>query len=438
MRILFVSPDIEEKARGINMILKSLMRSAHDSGHEVGLLVGYPHGNTFDKDESIKTRIQHLHIQHYLREGRKSFRYILPGGYRKRNILKALMNFSIFRLEHFKIEQDRLSADAGFLKMVDFAVQSPFFYQFLVRNIDRMPRMLLKKICRRYKIDLVVVASPSTLRSKDCGKGKIAHFVHDVMPLELIETPPDNDTPNRYGKQIYVTASQSDLILVNSNDTKSKVLEINPDANCHVLYGTASSKKEEVVGSSILESRNLTPGKYLVFASTLEKRKNLNNLMEAFSLVADEIDMQLVIIGGPGYGFEDIYEHYEALPSDVRERIIFTGYVSEADKYALLNNASAFVFPSIYEGIGLVIFEAMQSGIPVLTSNKGALPEAGGDAVLYVENPYDPEEIAEKIKTIVSDKKLREKLVGNGFKQVKKFTPEKFSQRFNKALETIK
>ncbi len=437
MRILFISPEIEEKSRGIGVILKSLIASAKADGHEVGLLVGYPDGDVFDKTESIEAKIEHLHLQHYLKEGRSSFRYILPGGYSKRNILKEALKFSVFRTKKTDINPEYLSGNPGMLNNIDFAVRSPFIYQFMVRNHSHFTRFMVKKVARKYDVDLVISAAPTILRSKDVGKTKLAHFVHDVMPIELVEAPPDNNTPNKYAKQFFTTATKSDLLMTNSEDTARKVTEINPSANVHVLYGTASSKSDDVPGSSILENKNLKPQKYLLFASTLEKRKNVENLFEAYALVAEQIHMPLVLVGAKGYGFDDIVEKYHSLPDHVKDNIIFTGYIPEADKYALFENAFAFVFPSIYEGIGLVIFEAMLSNIPVITSSRGALPEAGGNAALYVDDPYDPAEIADKILELYKSPKLRREMVKKGQKVVKKFTAEKFEERFSKAIKSL-
>ncbi len=437
MKILFVSPDIEEKARGINFILKSLVKAAEAEGHEVGLLVGYPDGQAFEKSAQINNKVEHIYLQHYLREGRSSFRYIIPGGYSRRNIAKTILRTDFFKTKEVKVNTDYLSGSSGLEKQLNFFIRSPFFYQFLVRNYVRTSRMLIKRLVKKHKIDLVICASPTVIRSSDVGSAKLAHFVHDVMPFELIEAPPDNDTPNRYAHQFYSSVTNSDLLMANSEDTAGKIKEVNPEANVHVLYGTASSPPKDVPQTSILQNMDLRSKRYLLFTSTLEKRKNIENLLDGYSMIASKINMPLVLVGGPGYGFEDIEAKFRSLSPEVRNNVRFTGYVSEADKYTLFKNAMMFVFPSVYEGIGLVIFEAMLNDLPVITSNRGALPEAGGDAAFYVEDPYNPKEIADAIVKVANDAKLREDMVAKGHKVVSKFTLEKFEARFNKALESI-
>jgi glycosyltransferase involved in cell wall biosynthesis len=436
MKILFVTPEFEEKGRGIGFILKNLIAAAKADGHEVGILVGYP-DKSFKKSQLLDEKIDHLYLQHYIRDGRESFKYMLPGGFRRRNLVKILAGRSYLKSHYFDVKQEYFSDDPGILKHVDFAVKIPYCYQFILHGMPNVPYRALHKAIRKNNIDLVITGSPMDLDHKVVRPAKIAQFVHDVMPLELLETPADNDTPRRYAHQIHTAANTSDLILANSEDTASKVREINPKANVQVVYGSVSSKASEITESAILHRNGLREGKYLLFISVLEKRKNLERLFDAYSMALPDINMPLVIVGAPGFGFKDIYESYESLDDHVKSNIIFTGYVSESDKYTLLNHASALVWPSIYEGIGLPLIEALASGLPVLTSNRGALPEAGGKAALYVENPYDVKEISAKIKQIVHDKKLRDELTSHAAEQVAKFTPEKFHARVAKALTSI-
>lgn len=437
MKILFVSPDIEESARGINFILKSLISAAKEDGHEIGLLAGYPDAGGFAKSESIENRIEHLHLQNYMKNGRSSFKDMIPGGYRKRNLLKAALGLKIFRHKTYGVDQSFLADNSGVLKQIDFVVRSPFIYQFMTRNWKRITRWQIRKISRREKFDCVIIASPSIIRKKDVAGAKLVHFVHDTMPFELLETPQDNDTPARYAEQFYNSIHSSDLILANSLDTEKKVLEANKEAKTYVLFGAPSSKINTVAETSIVADKGLEPGSYLIFVSTVERRKNVEGLLEAYAKIHNQISMPLVLVGGPGYGFEDIHRKYMSLAREVRDDVRFMGYVSEEDKYTLLRNASAFVFPSFYEGFGLIIIEAFAAGLPVLTTNKGALPEAGDDAALYIENPYDTTEIGEKMLQITFDAKLRKTLVENSKKQVAKYSQEKFNARLHDALKLM-
>jgi glycosyltransferase involved in cell wall biosynthesis len=204
------------------------------------------------------------------------------------------------------------------------------------------------------------------------------------------------------------------------------------------LYGTASSKADQFTDISFLTRKGLVKDKFLLFISVLEKRKNIERLMDAFMAAYPKLQIPLVIVGGKGYGYKDIVKHHKDLPEEIRKNVILAGYVSETDKYALLNNARAFVWPTLYEGIGLPVVEAFASNLPVLTSRRGALEEAGGDAALYIENPYDVEEIRDGIIRIAEDEKLRKTLQTHMPDQVAKFTPEKFNSRFKQAIDGLK
>ncbi|MDZ4227652.1 MAG: glycosyltransferase, partial [Candidatus Levybacteria bacterium] len=96
-----------------------------------------------------------------------------------------------------------------------------------------------------------------------------------------------------------------------------------------------------------------------------------------------------------------------------------------------------FVLPSLYEGFGLPVLEAMQYGCPVITSNISSLPEAGGDAALYVD-PLDVNDIAKKLELMINDNDLRQKLIKKGYEQIKKFSWEKTAKETLNALESIK
>lgn len=439
MKILVVSPDFEESTnRGIDFIGKSLINSLRKQGHEVGILVGYPQGKKFERSKDIDSKLELLRLQHYLLEGRQSFRYIVRGGYRRLNVLRAILTGAVYKTREGVVDKTKVSDRVKLLRSIDFYIQAPYFYQFLTRNYNRTVRRATRRVVRSHDVDVVLTVTPTIIRKKDIGnRVKLVQFVHDVMPLELIETPPDNNTPSKFAAQIYNTANFSDMILANSEDTKQKVLSIAPHANVHVLFGTPSSRRSELSPSNILRDKHLKSNNYLLFTSTLEKRKNLETLFDAYALAYDRIRMPLVIIGAPGYGFEEIYEKYESMAPHIRDNILFTGYISENDKYALFDNANSFVFPSVYEGIGLIIIEAMESGIPVITSGKGALPEAGGDAVLYIENPYDAQEIADLIISLQNNNKLRDELIEKGRKRAKLFTHEKFEARIDKAIKNL-
>src|SRR2546429_98716 len=145
---------------------------------------------------------------------------------------------------------------------------------------------------------------------------------------------------------------------------------------------------------------------YLLFVGTIQPRKNLERLIEAFA--GARVSQDLVLAGKPGWMNEPIY--MAARRSGMGNRVKFVNHVPNADLPGLYGGATALTFPSLYEGFGIPVLEAMACGTVVLTSSTSSLPEVGGDAALYVE-PEKVESIRAGIEEIVSNDKLRHRLL---------------------------
>jgi glycosyltransferase involved in cell wall biosynthesis len=154
-------------------------------------------------------------------------------------------------------------------------------------------------------------------------------------------------------------------------------------------------------------------GPFLLSLGGIEPRKNLPALIRAYASLPEDVRPILVIAGPVApwnpEGWDLVRPSLEALPPRVRDRVVVTGYVSEEEKVALLGGAEALVYPSLYEGFGLPVIEAMACGTPVLTSNVSALPDTAGDAALLVD-PRSPEDIADAMERLLTDDTLGERL----------------------------
>jgi len=177
-------------------------------------------------------------------------------------------------------------------------------------------------------------------------------------------------------------------------------------------------------------------GDYLLFVGTIQPRKNLVRLIQAFStLKPQRLALSLVIAGQRGWLFEEIYGAPQRF--GVEERVKFLGYVPTDDLVMLLNGAKAFVFPSLYEGFGLVVLEALSCGCPVVTSNLSSLPEVVGGAGILVD-PYSVEDIARGINKVLQlDEAQRHNLIERGLKQAQKFTWEKTARETIEVWEKV-
>jgi len=140
-----------------------------------------------------------------------------------------------------------------------------------------------------------------------------------------------------------------------------------------------------------------------------------------------------VLAGQRGWRFAPERDLWSHLPKTAHERVRLLGYVADSDVAALYSGALAFVFPSLYEGFGFPVLEAMQCGTPVLCANTSSLPEVAGDAALLV-NPLDVEQIADGIQRLVSDAALRSALIARGRAHAATFTWRRAAQQTFQAL----
>ncbi|MBI2033154.1 MAG: glycosyltransferase family 4 protein [Candidatus Levybacteria bacterium] len=177
------------------------------------------------------------------------------------------------------------------------------------------------------------------------------------------------------------------------------------------------------------------PSSYILFVGTLQPRKNIERLIQAFQKIAiRKEDTDLVIVGKPGWLYEDIINAPKKY--GIEKRVHFLSFVAEDELISLYKNAACFVLPSLYEGFGLPVLEAMSYDCPVITSNISSLPEAGGDAALYID-PENIDELAKNMEDVLSDKKLRAGMIEKGRKQVQKFSWEKTARETLKVLEEV-
>lgn len=176
---------------------------------------------------------------------------------------------------------------------------------------------------------------------------------------------------------------------------------------------------------------------YLLYIGTLEPRKNIAGMIEAFDALVRRKprrykDVQLVLAGAKGYQFK---ENYKAIQAVQAGSVRYVGYVSAKDKAALLQGAMAFLFPSLYEGFGLPVIEAMAAGTPVITSNVASLPEVTGKAALLV-NPSSSLSIQQAIEKIMSAK-TRASLSKKGKVQAKQFSWDRCAKETLKVYEEV-
>jgi len=174
-------------------------------------------------------------------------------------------------------------------------------------------------------------------------------------------------------------------------------------------------------------ARYRLPERYLLFVGTIEPRKNLGRLLQAFERLHEaRLTDALVIVGQRGWLYDDFFAALENSPA--RQAVIFPGFVPDADLPAVYAGAQALAFPSLFEGFGLPVLEAMACGTPVVCSNTSSLPEVVGEAALLVD-PTDVDALADALTRVLRDDALRRELWQKGWAQVQHFTWQETARR---------
>ncbi len=174
--------------------------------------------------------------------------------------------------------------------------------------------------------------------------------------------------------------------------------------------------------------------KYILSVCTLEPRKNLKALISAFMKMRDRHKYQLVLAGMAGWIGSDFFTMIE--DSDIEENVVITGYVANAELAPLYSGAELFVLPSLYEGFGLPVLEAMQCGCPVVTSNRSSIPEVAGKAALMID-PENEEELIRAMERVLKSPALRKSLSEKGLQRSKLFSWEKSATEVLRLIESL-
>ncbi|MBI2607532.1 MAG: glycosyltransferase family 4 protein [Candidatus Doudnabacteria bacterium] len=187
---------------------------------------------------------------------------------------------------------------------------------------------------------------------------------------------------------------------------------------------------------AVLDKFGLEYKKYILFIGTLQPRKNIKRLVDAYIQLKKEkgIEEKLVIAGGKGWLFEPILKKINQ--AGMQEEIKFLGYIEEADKCALYNGAVALTLPALYEGFGLPPLEAMACGVSVVVSNVSSLPEVVGEAGVMVD-PNSTDSIAQGLFKILSDKNLQKELGEKGIARARQFTWAETARKTLALLESL-
>lgn len=266
-----------------------------------------------------------------------------------------------------------------------------------------------------------------------------AHYAPRLCPTPLVVTihdlsyvyyPQEFLKKDLYKLQNWTRYSvmQAAEIITVSKTTKKDVLSYYPvdKKHVHVVYNgfekRNTKKEDKQPAKELLEQYELKKNQYVYYVGTLQPRKNIILLIQAFAQFhKDNPAFKLVITGKKGWLYEEILSESENL--GIQENVCFTDYIPDEGVTTLYQNAFCFVLPSLYEGFGIPVLEAMANGCPVIASFASSLPEIGGEACLYF-NPHDAKDLQDKLNLLKSDSTLRSDLIKKGKKRTQDFSWE--------------
>jgi glycosyltransferase involved in cell wall biosynthesis len=289
----------------------------------------------------------------------------------------------------------------------------------LTGNISRFiwGETILPVLLRRYRADLywnpahrLPLLAPRRMASVVTIHDLVWYYYPETMQplLRWAETV-----------QMPYAIKHADHLVPVSNSTRKSLMDLygaEPQRCTTVLHGASRalvpSEAKTIVAKDVDD--------YIVFVGTQEPRKNLERLLEAFALVVDQLDSDLflMIVGGKGWGnvkLEHLVEKH-----GLTEFVIIRGYVSDEDLAEIYSNAMGLVMPSLYEGFGLPILEAMVNGLPVITSNNSSMAEIGAGSAILVD-PTNFHTIATAIHNLATDRCLRAEMSASGREHARSF-----------------
>jgi glycosyltransferase involved in cell wall biosynthesis len=277
------------------------------------------------------------------------------------------------------------------------------------------------------KHQLELVHDPTgTVPLAFCRSKKIS-TICDVFPLSIPGYSTLLDTLI-YKYWLPRIVPRLDRIITISQNSKNDICEYlkMPEEKVEVIHLAADqgfrTLTEEEVNPVLSQHRLCSP--YILFVGSLEPRKNLIRLLEAYADLRKITTKWGLVIVGVRNNWKSTPVASKVEELDLQDSVTFTGYLPDEDLPAIYNGADVFCFPSLYEGFGLPVLEAMACGTPVITSNISSLPEVAGDAALLVD-PYSVKEIASAMQNLLEDEDLAQSVRDKGLKRAAQFTWER-------------
>jgi glycosyltransferase involved in cell wall biosynthesis len=415
------------RGTGIATYTRMLTHAAHDLGHEIGVVYSTPFTPAknallreiafFDEKRPAMSGRRKLTLRRAINHAVDQTRYHLP----VKPLPVELSGAVVAR----QFKQTLANHDQVFVARNLFLNARNYFARTRAFvNLAFEPRP-----------DILHCTYPLPLRVKSARN---VYTIHDLVPLRLPFTTQDNK--RQLFRLLQKIAREADHIVTVSENSKRDIIELLgvEEGRITNTYQTVEFPQEwlarpfAAIANQLDTNFGLEMHNYLLFYGALEPKKNVRRLIDAYLISG--VDVPLVLVVGGGWQNEPEMELLARQcdngpdPKTSRRRIRRLDYVSSSNLVSLIRGARAVVFPSLYEGFGLPVLEAMILGTPVVASGESSLPEIAGDAALFVD-PYDTDAIARAIVTIVDDSDLRSELVRRGRQQAAKFSVSNYRER---------
>ena len=359
--------------------------------------------------------------------------------------LAGVGHYTYFLIKHL-LEIDK--ENEYFLFFYNIKIKCPEFEQANVKciyfpgleNMGKIPffyrHWFLPLILRLHKLD--IYHNPANIIPLFYFKKSII-TIHD---LALYKNKDWFSERHFFNEKILIPFSiyKAKKIIAVSENTKNdliNIFKVKPEKIKVIYEGVEDYNKFKLEENKIRENLKFKDP-FFLFIGTLEPRKNLVRLIEAFNLFLKENKNQnfkLVLAGKKGWKDEQIFETINK--NNLQNSVIYLGYVNLSEKIYLLKNALAFVFPSLYEGFGLPILEAMNLGVPIITSNISSIPEIVIDNALLID-PYDINSIKAGLEEMSLNEKLRRDLINKGQGIAQNFTWQECAKKTLAVYESLK
>ena len=295
----------------------------------------------------------------------------------------------------------------------------------------------VKRVLKKIKPDIFV--SPDGYLSLTTNVKQLA-IIHDLN-FEHFNNIMPKDKLKFYKKNFPKYARKATRIVTVSETSKKDIVNTynTPSDKIDVVYNAASDHYFELseAGKEKTRTKYSNHQPYFVYVGSINPRKNPVRLLQAFEKLKKETGLphKLVFVGSKMWKYSEFDSVLNA--SSIQKDVVFTGHVTPEELNKLVSSAMALCFVSYFEGFGIPLVEAMQAKTPIISSNVSVMPEVCGEAALYV-NPFDVDDIMQKMKQMATDSHLRQNLIAKGSEQVKRFDWDKSAEKmWQSIIKTI-